>query len=326
MAGAGGVEQQGYGANLETGLDKGLQQQLLSAKLPTLPAIAVQLIALGRSTSASIAQLVEIVSNDPSISAALVRMANSAAYQRIRPADSVTLATSYLGFEKSRMVALSASLIPALSGSGEPAFCFAQFWRRALIAGAIARAIGLRLFARDTESLFLAALLQDIGMLALARLQMPIYDRVHCNDFSHAAAVINERRVLGEDHAAVGAWLLEHWRFPARLVRAVRVSNNPALWRATNDGTDFSGAVLAAGLTADVWMWSGSPPDLSMLQSQICKLLGLDWKDVLTILTEASSEIPLVEALCGIQIGDLTSMQMALTILRTAPQTEPQSL
>jgi HD-like signal output (HDOD) protein len=304
--------------NVETSLDEDLQLQLQNARLPTLPAIAVQLMGLGSSKSADVSQLVEIVANDPAISASLVRQANSATFHRVRPADSVSRAVSYLGFARSRMTALSATLLPALTDGREPAFCFTAFWRRSLIAGACALAIGRRLFSDDAEALLLAALVQDIGILALAQLPLPIYGRMRGGDFTHLAAVVNERRVIHEDHGAVGAWLLERWNFPARLVRAVRFSNNLALLRASSEGVDFNAGVMAAGLMADAWMWNSPPPDLDALQADISRLLRLDWPQVLELFNEASFEIPLVEALCSIQVTDPGSIQLALSLLRKA--------
>ena len=255
-----------------------------------------------------------------------MRLANSAAYQRIKPAESVTQAASYLGFQRSRMIALSATLLPALVNSKQPSFCYTAFWRRSLVAGACARAIAHRLFPEDTESLFLAALLQDIGILALAQLPLEIYDGIDCEDYAHERAVQAERRMIREDHGSVGAWLLERWNFPARLVGAVRVSNNPALLRTGSDGVDFSAGVMAAGLMADTWMWRGAPPDLTVLQSDIYSLLGIAWREVLDLFTEASSEIPLVEALCGVQVTDAPAMALALSVLRDTPVSDgPES-
>lgn len=306
---------------METRLNEDLQQQLLHARLPTLPAIAVQLIAVGRSNAADVVQLSEIVCNDPATAAALVRLANAAGHHRIRPADSVSRAVSYLGFERSRMIALSATLLPALVESRQPAFCHEGFWRRSLIAGACALAIGRRLFPTDSEALMLAALIQDIGMIALAELPLPIYERLVCDEYRHEAAVASERRVIGEDHGAVGAWLLERWDFPHRLVRAVRVSNNPALLRAVRDGVDFNAGVMAAAMMADVLMQTGSAADLERQQADIARLLGLESRQVLELFNEASTGIPLIEALCSIKTTDPAGLQRALQVLRQALET-----
>jgi HD-like signal output (HDOD) protein len=313
------------GSKVSASLNDDLREQLLAARLPSLPAIAIQLLGLARSASANIAQLTEIVGNDPAISAALVRMANSAAYRRIRPAQTLAQATSYLGFERSRAIALSATLIPALRGTEKNGLCYKAVWRRSLLAGVCARAICRRLLPEDTEEVFLATVLQDIGILALAQADVGVYADMGCEDYSHAEAVRRERSALKEDHAAVGAWLLDQWDFPDRFVRAVQISNNPALARALIDEVDFSNAVMAAGLLADLWMQTGRHPELDVYKDDLCKLLSLDWERVVSIFAEAASELPLVEALCDVRLDDIANIQLALTTLRESPEPETDS-
>jgi len=286
--------------------------------------MAVQLLGLGRSASSNVVALTEIVSNDPAVSAALIRLANSAAYHRIELAETLAQAVSHLGYERSRMIALSATLLPTLRGIERPGFCYQEFWRRSLIAGAAARAIGKRLRPDDIEPIFLAALLQDVGMLALAQLPNAIYHDINCHEYTHEVAIEREREVIHEDHSAVGAWLLEQWRFPASLVRAVRLSNTTGIVPIAMEARDFSNLITAAGLLADLWMWaSGVHPKLIVYQSHITNLLGLDWQEVIAISADASSEITVVEALCGVKIVDVVNMHLALSTLRERGELDP---
>lgn len=305
-------------------LSEDLQRSLLKAKLPSLPAMAVQLLGLGQSASSNVAALTEIVSNDPAVTAALIRLANAAAYHRIKPAETLAQATSHLGYERSRMIAMSATLLPTLRGVEGPGLCYQEFWRRSLIAGSTARAIGQQLRPDDVEPIFLAAILQDVGILALAQLPSAIYNGIDCSEYTHEVAIEHEREAIQEDHGAVGAWLLEQWRFPARFVRAVRLSNTPGIVPVPTEAEDFSSLITAAGLLADLWMWAGrSHPKLILYQSHITKLLGLDWQEVIQILADASSDIPLVEALCGVQIDNVKTMHMALSMLRDRGESDP---
>lgn len=301
-------------------LDDDLRKQLLAARLPSLPAIAVQLLGLARSASANIAQLAEIVAHDPAISAALVHTANSAAYRRIRPAQTLAQATSYLGFERSRAIALSATLIPALRGPGKHGLCYKAIWRRCLLAGVCSRAISRRLMPENTEEVFLASVLQDIGILALAQASEGVYEGMRCEDYTHAEAVRRERSALKEDHAVVGAWLLDQWRFPDQFVRAVQTSNDPALARAVTDAVDVPNAVAAAGLLADLWMKAGRHPALDVYKGDLCQLLDMDWEGVISLFADAASELPLVEALCDVQLDDTANIQLALTTLRESSE------
>lgn len=286
--------------------------------------MAVQLLGLDRSASSNVVALTEIVSNDPAVTAALIRLANSAAYHRVELAETLAQAVSHLGYERSRMIALSATLLPALRGIERPGLCYQEFWRRSLIAGAAARAIGKRLRPDDIEPIFLAALLQDVGMLALAQLPNAIYQDINCNEYTHEVAIEREREVMHEDHSAVGAWLLEQWRFPASLVHAVRLSNTPGIVPVPMEARDFSNLVTAAGLLADLWMWAGRVhPKLIVYESHITNLLGLDWPEVIAISADASSEITVVEALCGVKIVDVVNMHLALSTLRDRGESEP---
>jgi HD-like signal output (HDOD) protein len=306
-----------------TQLHASIEQQLQTAKLPTLPAIAVNLITLGRSASANIDTLTEIVSQDPAIAANLVRLANSALYHRGNPAETLTKATSRLGFERSRVIAMSATVLPAMRSVAVQGLPYSEYWRRSLIAGAIAREICRRLSPDDVEATFLAAMLQDIGILLLAQLSDNPYSGVSTDAYTHEAAIECERRLFKQDHGAVGAWWLEQWGFPARFVAAVRLSNIPGIAppRAEQDG--FSGLVRAAGLLADLWMGEELSQRLVSRQSEVSRILGMDWQEIVQLVAAASSEIPLVEALCDVQISDVKNLQLALMTLRELPAPEP---
>lgn len=78
----------------------------------------------------------------------------------------------------------------------------------------------------------------------------------------------------------------------------------------------------AAGLLADLWMGEGSSQRLVSRQSEISRLLGMDWQEIVELVADASSEIPLVEALCDVQISDVKNLQLALMTLRELPAPE----
>ena len=49
----------------------------------------------------------------------------------------------------------------------------------------------------------------------------------------------------------------------------------------------------------------------------------MDWQEIVQLVADASSEIPLVEALCDVQISDDKNLQLALMTLRELPAPEP---
>lgn len=230
---------------------------------------------------------------------------------------------SRLGYERSRVIAMSATVLPAMRGVEVPGLPYSEYWRRSLIAGITARAICRRLSPEDVEAVFLAATLQDIGILLLAQLSDNPYSSISADTYTHEVAIEYERRLIKEDHGAVGAWWLEQWGFPASFVSAVRFSNIPGIVPPMAGQDGFSGLVRAAGLLADLWMGEGSGQRLVSRQSEVSRLLGVDWKDIVQFVADASSEIPLAEALCDVQISDVKNLQLALMTLRELPGPEP---
>jgi len=90
--------------------EKLLDQLQSGYKLPTLSAVAMQLVKLAadeRSTTADLAQLIE---KDPSLSTRLMRLANSAYYRTKYPISTLQQAVNRVGFQRMRIMALSISL------------------------------------------------------------------------------------------------------------------------------------------------------------------------------------------------------------------------
>lgn len=304
---------------MEARISKDLESRLLAAKLPTMPGVAVQLLHIGQSDGATIKDLVQVIGADPAIAALLLKLANSAAYVRSVPAADLLSAVRCLGYENARATALTATVVPALHRSGEPAFAHKEYWRRSAISAVCARVVGHRWYANDVETLFLGTLIQDIGILALAQTSGSIYAGLDESSYTHEHAITKEKNALDADHAEVGSWLLERWKFPAQITEAVVVSNDLAIWRAGHKDDDtrpnFAACVLASGLLADLWM-GHEDTDLEQLRSALLELLPVSWSEVVQLLSDAMVEIPMVESLCQVYVPDLSQLQLTLSILR----------
>ena len=75
------------------------------------------------------------------------------------------------------------------------------------------------------EEIFLAALLQDVGMLALDQARPGLYRGGEAMQRDHAALADMERKRLQTDHAEVGGWLMRNWNLPERLHLAIEHSH-----------------------------------------------------------------------------------------------------
>src|SRR5690606_23517916 len=91
----------------------------------------------------------------------------------------------------------------------------------ATVGRVLADSVGLR----RGEELFLTCLLQDIGMLALARIVPDLYSVV-ADQRAHDNVIQVERDQLGVDHAAVGGWMLKSWHVPDPVAASQRAHDD----------------------------------------------------------------------------------------------------
>jgi diguanylate cyclase len=230
--------------------------------LPTLPAVAERLVGLWtRVEQPAVRDVARVVAKDASIAAKLLRYANSAAFAVREPSRSVSHAVTMLGTRHVRNVVLSFALVSFARGKG---VVYGAFWRRSVLASVFAR----ELAALDewtglaAEESALAALLQDIGILALLSVIGGDYEVMVVQAATdHAALAKAERERFGVDHCDVGAWLLQRWMFPEYLTNAVALSHGPL------DGGDNESGLMArlaaiAGVLADAWIEGGAPQTL----------------------------------------------------------------
>ncbi|MDQ2694586.1 MAG: HDOD domain-containing protein, partial [Pseudomonadota bacterium] len=189
--------------------------------LPSLPGVAMRIIQMGQDPEADPGTIARIIGQDPALAAKLLRIANSPLYARRRRVDNLTQAVLLLGINATVTLALSFTLVGALHARPSRALDYSRYWRRSLLAAIASRVLGQRLGVGFCEELFLAGLLQDIGMLVLDTVMAEDYATVLAAAADPAALAERERQMLGADHAEVGAWIMGRWHLPDYLQRAV---------------------------------------------------------------------------------------------------------
>ncbi len=215
--------------------------------LPSLPAVALRVLELCQQERLDLGEIAKVISSDPALAAKLVRTANSPIFALRREVTTIAYAISLLGINAVRTLVLSFSLSKACRTEKNGGMD--NYWRRSVLAALASRQIcqgpmfGLR------EEAFLCALLQDIGMLAMANALGKSYiDILKKAGADHDDLIRREREAFGGYHADVGAWLLERWRVPATLSSAVAASHDST--RLQNPSEDLRFLSRAARLGA----------------------------------------------------------------------------
>jgi putative nucleotidyltransferase with HDIG domain len=223
-----------------------LRQRIAEIRdLPTLPRIATEVLDVLSDPLFSVEALEQILSQDPSLCAKLLKMANSAYYSLRFPVDSVRRAMLVLGAREIQQMVLSLSVFRVFPAQkGQATFDRDKFWEHSAASAVIARAFALKLKLlasrhlqnrpgdadNSLEATFSAGLLHDLGKIVL--------DYYFHDEFMQALALVEtqslsileaEEKVFGEDHTTIGAWLAGTWKLPENIVTAIRYHHHPEL-------------------------------------------------------------------------------------------------
>jgi HD-like signal output (HDOD) protein len=188
------------------------------APLPTLPHVYQQIVEAVRR-EASLAEIGEIAAQDPSITASVLQIANSAYFAPRHPISSVKLAASFLGLELLRPIVLFASLGVKLAGDPVILRRLQAVWRDSLEVAQIARAIAVAENRSRDEAVeaFSLGILHDIGSLAISRRRDPVDLGSLALSAGKSADEI-ERDTSKISHCDVGACILNSWGLPDNAV------------------------------------------------------------------------------------------------------------
>ncbi len=195
-------------------------------RLYTLPAVAAKVLELTESPRVDIRALKTCIEKDPSLATKLLGVVNSSLFGLSRQVSDLNQALALLGVKPLKLLVLGFSLPKSLTEGAEPE-ALAAYWKHALIKSVAAREISIRFWNAPGDEAFLAALLQDVGVLVLTQdLGEPYIALRRRAIAEHADTAPWEEDALGFHHIALSARLLEHWKLPRSIVRAVGIPHD----------------------------------------------------------------------------------------------------
>ena len=210
-------------------MNKSLLDKVVNCpRLPSLPTVAVNVIELCRDDNVKIEEIANTLSNDPALSGKVLKTVNSSYYGLRQSVTTISQAIVILGLNSVKTLALSFSLVNALKGATGEDFDPNKFWRRVLYSATGAKVIAEHLGMEDQEEVFLGALLQDIGVLAMMQqLGKPYINILSTIGDRHEELTFLETMEFDLTHASVGAELAERWKLPSILIEPIKFHEKP---------------------------------------------------------------------------------------------------
>lgn len=258
--------------------------------LPSLPQVLIEIQRVVNDPESSADDLANVISKDPKLVAAILRLANSAMYSFRTEVDTPSRAVALLGFKQAGSLALGTVSLSLFKRSKKTSLLHVEkFWKHAIACGVLAQEIARAAKIGDPEHFFVGGMLHDIGLYVIfessASLASEILDQARNKGKSLYSA---ENELLGFDHAILGGVIIKDWNFPRSLVVAAAGHHNPE--KATNDpdaGVVHIADFIARALGYDL----GVSSVLGFIEPKAWEQIGLSGEQLIGILPDAQNLI-----------------------------------
>jgi putative nucleotidyltransferase with HDIG domain len=195
---------------------------------PGMPATAAKLMPLLQSPNAGVDQIEDVLKYDPGLTANLLKLTNSAYFGLPSQVSSVRQAVLLLGWKRLLQLVMTMCM-SAIMKKPVPGYDLPQgeLWRHSVAVSVAADLLVKSLSIDDADEVFTAALLHDIGKMVLGSYVLGDLDKIEEMVTKGISFEVAEYVVLGTNHPAVGARILQSWSLPQELVNAVRWHHDP---------------------------------------------------------------------------------------------------
>lgn len=204
------------------------EQVTANARLISLPEVYLRLKELLAQPDFSMADVALIIGQDPALTTRLLRLVNSPYFGLAAKIDTVFRAVSMLGTRQVHDLALATSVAHSFAGMPSGVMDIPTFWRRSVFCGLVSRGLAKAAGMQDSERLFVAGLLRDIGHLVMYQtVPEPCRQATLSAEQREQPLHLIERELIGIDYARVGGVLMRQWRLPGSLREATEFHVEP---------------------------------------------------------------------------------------------------
>ncbi len=193
-----------------------------------MPATAARLLPLLRDPDTGSNKIEEILKYDPGLTANILKLTNSAYFGLPSRVSSVRQAIMLLGWKRLSQLVMTMCM-SALMKKPVPGYDLprGELWRHSVAVSVAAELLVKRLSVHNADEVFTAALLHDIGKLVLGDYVQGELEKIQAMVAKGISFDVAEFVVLGTNHAAIGARVLQNWALPQELVNAVSWHHDP---------------------------------------------------------------------------------------------------
>ena len=203
-----------------------------SIEIPSIPMVLTKIIQALDDDSISARQLEELILHDPSLSARILKLANSAFYSFRTEVKTLSHAIALLGLGLVKSLAIGVTIFESFTkGMKSETNLINKLWMHSFGAGMLTQEIWNKRAQnrKEAELAFLCGLLHDIGKVVFFKKAPMHYSTLFSQEKPAGEPDLCslEVDIFGMDHAHVGAVLAEKWGFPQELIKTIQFHHSP---------------------------------------------------------------------------------------------------
>lgn len=250
-------------------------------QLPTLPTTVIKLVQMVQDPDTSAQDVNQVLAQDPSLAARILRMVNSAYFGFSERITSIRHAIVIMGFHAVKNLALTASVLDSFESDGFSTDVFdrKQFWVHSLSVAAASKLVAKQMGYPNPDEHFISGLLHDIGKIVI--------DQKAHDGFVEVLKLVEDQNILireaemkvfGFDHTQVGRWLAKHWNLPEELHHVIAFHHEPP--RARDQMRAVTVVHIADVLARALFLGTGGDRLVPMIDEEAWEASGLSLDDI----------------------------------------------
>jgi putative nucleotidyltransferase with HDIG domain len=197
--------------------------------LPHFPETILELITLSEDPRATLAQIAGRIATDPTLTADILKLVNSAHYMLPRRVNNILQAVKIVGMKGLRNLLYSYGAQKILGEKyAEMRNLWEHSYRAAYYAFLIARSFKPK--SDILDDVYVAGILHDLGQIIVTYLHPEAMEQVarFCKEKDIPPRIL-ERFSFGLNHADIGALMARKWNFPEQLVQGIKYHHDPLM-------------------------------------------------------------------------------------------------
>ncbi|MCS7278951.1 MAG: HDOD domain-containing protein [Thermodesulfobacteriaceae bacterium] len=253
-------------------MEKKIKKLKFSEKLPVILELLQKIEFLIEDEKTGISEIAKLIEKDPSLTTKFLKLANSPFYGFPKRITSVKTALNFLGVNIVKILLIVNNFLEL---SSKDDFLI---WEHLVGVGMVSQLLAKKLNFEDSSTFYTLGLVHDIGLI-VEKLSFPEeFEKIREKIKEGKSLIKIEEEFFKFNHSELGAYLMESWNFPAKLVEPILAHHD--LKKAKRYLKESAILYLA-----DLLVWAkGIGEDLlfkrDKVDSEIFSLLSLNFSEI----------------------------------------------